>query len=77
MVAWSSFGNKEAKLKFLHQKGPSPSFTFPNSDDVLIVRHTDILMTANPTIPSGRAYKLSNAELEEASYLLGLKCYED
>eukprot|EP00731_Ephydatia_muelleri_P022793 Em0015g376a len=28
--------SKEAKLKFLHPKGPSPSFKFPKTDDVLI-----------------------------------------
>ena len=41
--------SKEAKLKFLHPKGPSPSFKFPKTDDVLIVGCMDILMKANPT----------------------------
>ena len=58
--------SKEAKLKFLHPKGPSPSFKFPKTDDVLIVGCTNILMKANPTIPTGRVYKLDNAEIEEA-----------
>ena len=69
--------NNEAKLKFLHPAGPSHSFKFPSRDDILIVSHTDILMTANPTIPAGRVYQLSNAEIEEASHLFGLKCYWD
>ena len=64
--------NNEAELKFLHPAGPSSSFKFPNRDDILIVSHTDILMTVNSKIPTGHVYKLSSADIE-ASDLLGLK----
>ena len=64
----------ELKLQFLHPAGPSPSFSFPTRDDILTVKHTDILMKANPTISkSGRVYCVSTAEA--ASLLeLGLRC---
>ena len=50
-------------VQFLHPAGPSPSFSFPTRDDILTVKHIDILMKANPTISKSRwVYSVSTSE---------------
>ncbi|KAL5468830.1 hypothetical protein EMCRGX_G029952 [Ephydatia muelleri] len=75
LVVETFHDRNEAKMKFLHPAGPSPSFSFPIKDDILIMGSTDILMKANPNTPTGRVYHLTCAEAAEASRLLRLKCF--
>ncbi len=59
----------EVKLSFLQQCGPYGSFSFPACPDMGIVPSSAILSSVDPLLSerSGRAYKLSNKEIDTAN----------
>lgn len=59
-------------LKFLHPAGPTPSFTYPQDEDVLDVPISDILTLVNPRCPTGRTYYLCKEEIDSATIALHL-----
>ena len=54
-------------MRFLEPAGSSPSFTFSNLNDDLVVAQGHILFTVNPTPSTGRTYQLSAAVAYEAT----------
>ena len=65
--------NAEVKLTFLHPHGPSRSFKYPSSFDILTVPLTDTLTKVNPKTPTGRTYTLGRKESKAATEKLGSK----
>lgn len=59
--------NSEVKLTFLHPNGPSRSFKYPSSPDILFVPSSDILTKVEPRTPTGRTYSLTKKEMKTAS----------
>ena len=59
--------NGEVKLTFLQPKGPSPSFCYPSHPDISILKYSDILSLVDPITDTGRTYKLSKSEMDNAS----------
>lgn len=58
----------EVKLSCLEPAGPSPSFVYPQSPDILTTLATNILTIVDPvTSKSGRTYTISEAESSKAS----------
>lgn len=51
--------SQEVTINFLHPRGLSPSFFYPNKPDVLNVHPKTILLKVNPITETGRVYKLS------------------
>lgn len=66
---------EELKVRFLHPHGPSPSFTFPQKDDDLLITLGMVLSRASVELRgrSGRTYHLSDVDSELATSLLGLR----
>lgn len=71
-----NFNSGEVTVKFLHPHGPSPSFTFPPREDMLLVSLIDILTTVNASTVNGRTYTISKSEEKHVSELLVLKYYK-
>lgn len=63
----------EATVKFLHPHGPSPSFTYPRREDILLVSLKDILSKVNVKTVNGRTYTITKSEENQASDMLILK----
>lgn len=61
---------EEIKVSFLEPHGPSPSFKYPQTPDILIVHTSDILLKVDPTTATGRVYNLTEAETVKASQAL-------
>ena len=59
--------NSEVKLTFLHPNGPSRSFKYPSTPDILFVPSSDILTKVEPRTPTGRTYSLTKKEMKTAS----------
>lgn len=63
--------NQTVKMKFLHPHGPSPSFRYPDFEDVLNVHRSDVISKVDPRVnPTGRVYILSNQEVDNANQKL-------
>ena len=63
--------NQTLKVKFLHPHGPSPSFYYPDIEDILNVPAGDVISKADPRInPTGSVYNLSNQEIDIANQKL-------
>ena len=60
----------EVKVTFLHPKGPSPSFNYPSTPDILTVPYSNILNIVDPLTETGRSYKLEDKVMEEATSIL-------
>jgi len=60
-------------VSFLHPKGPSKSFYFPENGDVLRVPKDNILTKVNPTTTTGRFYVLTTDEANCASESLKVR----
>ncbi len=60
----------EVKVTFLHPSGPSPSFTYPLTPDVLWISSSDIIYKVNPITPTGRVYTLSIEENKKITKIL-------
>jgi len=58
---------EEVELSFLHPHGPAKSFKYPSDGDVLVMTYHDVLTVVNPSTTTGRAYTLTQAEMEAAS----------
>ncbi len=65
-VADTSVDRNEVKVTFLHPSGPAPSFTYPRREDVLVVPRSSILTKVDPMTATGRAYSLSQREINKA-----------
>lgn len=59
--------DEEVKISFLEPHGPSPSFKYPRSPDILIVNKTEVLTKVDPTTQTGRVYHLTEFESIKAS----------
>ena len=57
--------NKEVKLTFLHPRGPSNSFKYPEPQNILPT--DDIPTLVDPKTRSGRVYSLTNREMTLAT----------
>ncbi len=62
----------EIQVTFLHPPGPAKSFVYPTRPDVLSVPPSQVLtmVDASATSSSGRTYKLSQKEMDKASFCL-------
>lgn len=65
----------EVKVTFLHPPGPSPSFSFPSTPDVLCIPYSDIIYKTNPITPTGRgrAYTLPVDEKKKIAQIVRLR----
>ena len=57
----------EIKVSFLHPNGPSCSFKYPHTPDILNIPLTDILTKVDPRTLTGRVYTLTPKESRDAS----------
>lgn len=64
--------NEEVKVSFLHPAGPSPSFSFPRSQDILWLPISNVLKKVNPITPTGRTYSLTQLEQKQT-----MEAFED
>jgi len=63
--------SKEVEVTFLHPHVPAKSFKYPQAnDDILVMSCHDILTLVNPSTTTGRAYVLSELEMEAATTAL-------
>ena len=65
--------SEEIEVTFLGPKGPSPSFYYPSHPDILVLKYSHVLSLVDPITDSGRTYKLSKIEMENASNILAKK----
>ena len=63
-------------VMFLHPKIPAKSFVYPAQDDVMDVDPSDVLTRVSPTTDTGRLYKLTKKEMDEASQTLAARCVD-
>ena len=61
---------EEVKVTFLHPKGPSPSFKYPSTPDILTIPFTHVLTIADPITETGRSYKLEGKAMKETTSIL-------
>lgn len=54
---------EDIKISFLEPHGPSTSFKFPRSPDILFVNKSDVLTKVDPTTQTGRVYHLTDLEI--------------
>ena len=59
--------NAEVQLKFLHPHGPSRSYRYPSSPDILVGPITDLLSKVSPRTTTGRVYTLTQKENKAAT----------
>ena len=69
-------GLQEVTVTFLHPRGPSKSFSYPDSADVLTVHISDLLISINPKTYTGRTYILTDKELDTATKALYSNLHE-
>lgn len=62
--------SNEAEVTFLHPKGPSTSFRYPNQPDILTISYQDVLGVVNPVTATGRTYSLTSCEMAHANNIL-------
>jgi hypothetical protein len=60
----------EVNLSFLHPHGPSPTFSYPRTPDLLSVTFHHILTKIDPMTTTGRVYSLTKNETAEADLKL-------
>ena len=58
---------KEVKLTFLHPRGPSNSFKYPEPQNIHDILLDDILTLVDPRTRSGRVYSLTKKEMTFAT----------
>jgi hypothetical protein len=58
---------KTVSVNFLTPRGPSPSFKYPERQDILTVPYCDILSTVSATTTTGRTYIVEVAEQKNAT----------
>ena len=63
-------GLQEVTVTFLHPRGPSKSFSYPDPADVLTVRISDLLISVNPKTYTGQTYILTDKEMDTATKAL-------
>lgn len=61
----------KVRVSFLQPPGPSPSFCYPTSPDILDVQASNVPTLVDPTTSTGRTYRVTERESERASRLLG------
>ena len=62
---------KTLTVNFLHPKGPSKSFKYPDKEDVLDeIPFSDVLAKVGATTATGRAYKVDEKSPQRASRLI-------
>ncbi len=54
--------SKEVKVSFLHPKGPSSTYFFPEFEDSCWLDAADVIMKVEPTTATGRTCTLSKSE---------------
>ena len=59
--------NNEIKVTLLYPHGPSHSYKYPETLNVLVVPSSHILTKANPITTTGRTYTLSKKEKQLAT----------
>ena len=64
---------KEAKIMFLHAKGPSNSFFYLNKADILQVPYNDILSAVDVMTHTGRTYMMTKNCQRKATCMLNNK----
>ncbi len=64
---------KTVSVNFLTPRGPSPSFKYPERQDILNVPYCDILSTVRATTTTGRTYIVEVAEQKNATNALQKK----
>ncbi|GBM68997.1 hypothetical protein AVEN_55425-1 [Araneus ventricosus] len=71
---WLSYvlGKNEVEVTFLHPSGPSPSFSYPLTPDVLWIPRSDIIYKVNPITPTGRVYILPFEEKKKFAEIMYL-----
>ncbi|GBM15531.1 hypothetical protein AVEN_8916-1 [Araneus ventricosus] len=71
---WLSYvlGKNEVKVTFLHPSGPSPSFSYPLTPDVLWIPSFDIIYKLIPITPNGRVYILPVEEKKKIAEIMNL-----
>lgn len=65
--------NEDVKISFLEPHGPSHSFKYPRSPDILLVNKVDILTKVDPTTQTGRVYHLTESESNKSTKQLHYK----
>jgi hypothetical protein len=55
------------KVSFLHPHGPSASYIYPTTPDILWLPQSAILAKVNPSTATGCAYTLTSEETEKAA----------
>ena len=65
--------DKTVSVNFLPPRGPSPSFKYPDRQDILNVPYCDILSTFSTTTKTGRTYVVEEAEQKYATNALQKK----
>ncbi|GBM91796.1 hypothetical protein AVEN_271618-1 [Araneus ventricosus] len=60
----------EVKVTFLHPSGPSPSFLYPLTPDVLWIPSFDVIYKVNPIAPTGRVYILPVEEKKKFAEIM-------
>ena len=58
--------NDAVKVSFLHPNGPSRSFRYPYTPDILNIPLSDILTKVDPRTVTGRVYTLTPKESRDA-----------
>ncbi|GBM94390.1 hypothetical protein AVEN_266418-1 [Araneus ventricosus] len=71
---WLSYvlGENEVKVTFLHPSGPSPSFSYPLTPDVLRIPSSDTIYKMNPITPTGRVNILPVEEKKKIAEIMNL-----
>jgi hypothetical protein len=64
---------KTVSVNFFTPRGPSPSFKYPERQDILNVPYCDILSTVSATTTTGRTYIVEVAEQKNATNALQKK----
>lgn len=60
-------------VKLLHPHIPSNLFVYPDQEDIVDVDPSDILTQVAPTTATGRTYKLSRKEIQDATTAIAAK----
>lgn len=68
--------NDEVEISFLEPHGPSPSYKYPRSPDILVLNKKYVLTKVDPTTQTGRVYHLTQVENEKVTKKLHLKLKE-
>ena len=58
---------QEVTVTFLHPHGPSKSFHYPSTPDILTLHISDLLTSVDPNTSTGRCYILTAKEMDAAT----------